>query len=89
MSNQAMKSVNIVTVKMVKESSFLYETRRINSPSAAHDLVKEHLEGMDKEYSVVACLNTKNEPTNISAVAVGSLNKAIIHPREVFKIAIL
>lgn len=34
-------------------------------------------------------MNTKNEPTNISVVSVGTLNKAIVHPREVFKTAIL
>ena len=34
-------------------------------------------------------MNTKNEPTNITVVSVGSLNKAIVHPREVFKTAIL
>ncbi|MDB8556634.1 JAB domain-containing protein [Turicibacter sanguinis] len=37
----------------------------------------------------MACLNTKNEPTNISVVSVGSLNKAIVHRRKVFKTAIL
>ena len=34
-------------------------------------------------------MNTKNEPTNITVVSVGSINKAIVHPREVFKTAIL
>ena len=38
---------------------------------------------------MIACLDTKNEPTNISVVSVGTLNKAIVHRREVFKTAIL
>lgn len=35
------------------------------------------------------CLDTKNQPTNISTVHIGSLNATIVHPREVMKTAIL
>ncbi len=88
MSNVA-KRINIVSIKMVKESSFLYQTRKISSPKDAYEMIKEQLEGLDREQFIIACLNTKNEPTNISVVSVGTLNKAIVHPREVFKTAIL
>ena len=88
MSNIA-KRINIVSIKMVKESSFLYQTRQILSPNDAYEMIKEQLEGLDREQFIIACLNTKNEPTNITVVSVGTLNKAIIHPREVFKTAIL
>ncbi|MTH44648.1 DNA repair protein RadC, partial [Turicibacter sanguinis] len=88
MSNVA-KRINIVSIKMVKESSFLYQTRQILSPNDAYEMIKEQLDGLDREQFIIACLNTKNEPTNISVVSVGSLNKAIVHPREVFKTAIL
>ena len=88
MSNVA-KRINIVSIKMVKESSFLYRTRQILSPNDAYEMIKEQLEGLDREQFIIACLNTKNEPTNISVVSVGILNKAIVHPREVFKTAIL
>ena len=88
MSNVA-KRINIVSIKMVKESSFLYQTRQILSPKDAYEMIKEQLEGLDREQFIIACLNTKNEPTNISVVSVGTLNKAIVHPREVFKTAIL
>ena len=88
MSNVA-KRINIVSIKMVKESSFLYQTRQILSPNDAYEMIKEQLEGLDREQFIIACLNTKNEPTNITVVSVGTLNKAIVHPREVFKTAIL
>ena len=88
MSNVA-KRINIVSIKMIKESSFLYQTRTISSPKDAYEMIKEQLEGLDREQFIIACLNTKNEPTNITVVSVGSLNKAIVHPREVFKTAIL
>ena len=88
MSNAA-KRINIVSIKMVKESSFQYLARQILSPNGAYQMIKEQLEGLDREQFIIACLNTKNEPTNITVVSVGTLNKAIIHPREVFKTAIL
>ncbi len=88
MSNVA-KRINIVSIKMVKESSFLYQTRTISSPKDAYEMIRDQLKDLDREQFIIACLNTKNEPTNISVVAVGSLNKAIVHPREVFKTAIL
>ena len=88
MSNVA-KRINIVSIKMVKESSFLYQTRTISSPKDAYEMIKDQLQDLDREQFIIACLNTKNEPTNISVVSVGTLNKAIVHPREVFKTAIL
>ena len=88
MSNVA-KRINIVSIKMVKESSFLYQTRTISSPNDAYEMIKYQLQDSDREQFIIACLNTKNEPINISVVSVGSLNKAIVHPREVFKTAIL
>ena len=88
MSNVA-KCINIVSIKMVKESSFLYQTRTISSPNDAYEMIQDQLKDLDREQFIIACLNTKNEPTNISVVSVGTLNKAIVHPREVFKTAIL
>ena len=38
---------------------------------------------------IVCCLDMKNQPTSISVVSIGSLNSAIVHPREVYKTAIL
>ena len=88
MSNVA-KRINIVSIKMVKESSFLYQTRTVSSPNDAYEMIREQLKDLDREQFIIACLNTKNEPTNITVVSVGSINKAIVHPREVFKTAIL
>ena len=48
MSNVA-KRINIVSIKMVKESSFLYQTRTISSPNDAHEMIKDQLENSDRE----------------------------------------
>ena len=53
------KRVNVVSLKVVKESSVLYETRNITNPYDAFRLVKSFLENSDREKFVVACLDTK------------------------------
>ena len=83
------KRVGIVSLKLVKESSVLYETRTVSNPYDADNLIKNFLIDSDREKFVVACLDTKKQPVNISVVSIGSVNSAIVHPREVFKVAML
>lgn len=82
------KRVDIVSIKMVKEGSVLYKDRKISNPSDAAKLIKIFLEDEDREKFMVCCLDTKNQINNISTISIGSLNSSIVHPREVFKVAI-
>lgn len=88
-NNTPAKRINIVSIKMVRESTMLYEIRKINSPSDAVEIGKRFLEDSDREQLLVCCLDTKNQPVSLNVVSVGSLNSSIVHPREVFKVAIL
>jgi len=83
------KRVSVVSIKMVKEASMIYQNRQIRSPEDSYLLLKDYFAELDREYFVVLCLDTKNQPTNISTAHIGSLNASIVHPREVFKTAIL
>lgn len=83
------KRVDIVSLKIVRERSFLYENRRINNPSEAYNLVQNFLKDSDREKFLVLCLDTRKQPVSIQVVSVGSLSSTIVHPREVFKIAVL
>lgn len=83
------KRVNIVSVRMVKECSLLYKDRVIRSPEDGYNLLQQFLGNVDREHFVVACLDTKNQPTTINTCHVGSLNASIVHPREVMKPGIL
>jgi len=88
-AKQPAKRVNIVSLKLVRESSVLYRERQIKSPEDAYRLLKPFLAEADREKFVVVCLDTKNQPTAINVCHVGSLNASIVHPREVMKVAIL
>ena len=83
------KRVNIVSIKMVKESSILYSGRKVTTPSDAVELAKTFLDGADREHLIVCTVDTKNQPTSISIVSIGSLNSSFAHPREIFKTAIM
>lgn len=83
------KRVDIVTIQMVKEASLRYQYRKISNPDDVRPLVFQFLGSKDREYFGVICLDTKNQPTHIMTVSIGSLNSSMVHPREVFKTAIL
>ncbi len=85
----AAKRVDIVQIKMVKESSILYATRRIQSAIEAAKLVRDFIGDLDREAMVVIALNAKYEPNYLNTISIGSLTSSIVHPREVFKAAIL
>ena len=89
MKNQPAKRINIVSIKLVKESSLLYKERNIRSPEDAYKLMKHFLEDLDREAFIVISLDVKNSPLSINICHVGSLNASIVHPREVMKSAIL
>lgn len=83
------KRVDIVSLRLVKETSLLYKDRSIRSPQDGFKLFKQFLGELDREYFVVMCLDVKNQPTAINVCHIGSLNASIVHPREVMKTAIL
>lgn len=83
------KRINLVSVKLIKEGSILYGQRRVLSSKEAFDLGKKFLVDSDREKMILLCLDSKNQPTAINTVSIGCLNSSIVHPREVFKVAIL
>jgi DNA repair protein RadC len=86
---QPAKRVNIVSLKLVRESSLLYKDRCVRSPEDGYNLLKQFLGEADREHFIVVCLDTKNQPTAINICHIGSLNARIVHPRECYKSAIL
>ncbi|QNK57434.1 RadC family protein [Paenibacillus sp. PAMC21692] len=89
-SNQPAKRVQVIGLRMVREStSILYPGRVIRSPKDAADLFRQFIGDCDRESFYILCLNTKNEPTALHQVSTGTLNASLVHPRETFKLAIL
>ena len=49
---KAAKRVNIVSVRLVKESSMLYKRRSIGSPADGYEIFKDFLEDLDRRLSL-------------------------------------
>lgn len=61
----------------------------MNNPDAAIRVMNEFLSQMDRELFCIVNLQADLTPINMNIVSVGSLNEALINPREIFKSAIL
>ena len=83
--------INFYTLKMVKEDSVLYEVPVIKSPAEVYQAAKQllALHEEPEEHFCILCLNTKNKIVGVHTISIGSLNASIVHPREVFKAAML
>ncbi len=73
---------------LVKESVQQY---LLKSPEDVCKMITDHkdLENCDREHFIVAYLNRKGALNAICTVSIGGLHSSIVHPREVFKPAIL
>ena len=60
----------------------------ILSPSDCVSFLSAEMKHLTQEHFVVLFLDTKNYIIGKKTIFIGSLNKAIVHPREVFKEAI-
>lgn len=64
------------------------ERLRPGSPNQLAELFLQKVRGYKKEVFQIVLLNTPGEVVSIEEISVGSLSKAIVHPREVFRIAV-
>jgi len=81
--------MNAFKICMVKENDIDYPDVNISFPRTVADLVAKYIGTPDREMFIVLAVNVRNKITGIHTVSVGSLDTSIVHPREVFKFAIL
>jgi len=78
-----------ISILNLKEEYTDYPTRPImSSPEKVYEILKP-LFLPDRETFYLLSLNTKNGIIAIRTISIGSLNSNVVHPREVFKAAIL
>jgi len=79
-----------VTTRLLRESGPWYASN-LKSPNDVQEMIVDHLdlENCDKEHFIAAYLNRKGGLNAVCTVSVGGLYSSLVHPREVFKPAIL
>lgn len=81
--------IPVVRTYLVQEGTVRAQDCSTKSPADAADLLARYFAGWDREGFVVLLLNVKNHVVGLSMVSMGGLSSCPIHPREVFKPAIL
>jgi len=61
----------------------------VSSPQQAATVLRPRIDDWSKEHFLAILLDARNRIVGIETVSVGSLSASIVHPREVFKPAIL
>lgn len=90
---QLEKIIEITRIKQeIKEVEETYKDilpERIKGTTDALDFAQALIGDDDREVFLVMCLNIKNEITVVHRCHIGALGASIVHPREVFKSAIM
>jgi len=61
----------------------------ITDPAALVESVSPLFEGADREIFVAVALDARNRPIGSNIVSTGTLTASLVHPREIYKFAIL
>jgi DNA repair protein RadC len=81
--------IPVYKVMLVRESGQKSAVKSVKRPQDVYEIVKNNLAGADREYFMVMMLDIKSRIIGINTVAIGVLSSCPIHPREVFKPAII
>ncbi|OAX49897.1 RadC family protein [Paenibacillus sp. AD87] len=79
--NAILKLAKMLTIPVCEQVS-------IRSPKDIFQLLEPDFKFLTKEHFICLFLNTKNKVICKEVISIGSLNAAIVHPREVFHAAI-
>ena len=87
-----MVNISFFNLRVVKETSGRYDVqKKIQTPGDVFNIAQNVIRANEyaEENLWLITLDTKNNITGIFTVSTGSLNSSVVHPREVFKRAVL
>ena len=74
--------------RRIQSQSKWFSNKKITSPQDIADIFVPLLRDEVKERFIVVCLNSANKIIKFEIISIGNLNSSIVHPREVYKVAI-
>ena len=81
--------IDIVSVRLKKEGTLYDVLPKIETSEVAAAVFSDFLSEIDREVVAMLTLNQRRKPINLSVISMGTLTESPVHPREVFKTAIL
>jgi len=85
--SQALLALPQIRIMLIREETETYRPK-IKQSADVYKLSQDMI-NLDREEFRILLLDTKHRVTGVHTVSIGSLNTAIVHPREVFKAAVL
>jgi DNA repair protein RadC len=86
MKEQSTYTIPVYKLQLVQEGQAT--VMPVTGPAELAFQLKE-IATADREHMVVIFLDTKNRPIGRQVISIGTLNASLVHPREVFKAALL
>jgi DNA repair protein RadC len=74
--------------RRIQSQSKLFSNKKISSPMDVAEIFIPLLRDELKEKFIVVCLNSANRIIKQETISIGNLNSSVVHPREIFKVAI-
>ncbi len=82
-------SLPLYTCSLVRDSSVKAESKLADCASAAAAILHQVIGDADREHFVMMALDSRRQVIGCQVVSIGTLSASLVHPREVFKPAIL
>lgn len=74
--------------RRILSQSKWFSNKKVTSPQEIADIFIPLLRDDSKERFIVVCLNSSNKIIKHETISIGNLNSSVVHPREIFKVAI-
>ena len=74
--------------RRIQYQSKWFSDKKITSPAEVAEIFIPLLRDDQKEKFIVVCLNSANKIIKYEIISIGNLNSSVVHPREIFKVAI-
>ena len=74
--------------RRILSQSKWFSNQKVTSPQEIADIFIPLLRDDSKERFIVVCLNSSNKIIKHQTISIGNLNSSVVHPREIFKVAI-
>jgi DNA repair protein RadC len=82
-------SIPAYRVALIRETGLPWERPQLRSSQDVARLFQTYLDDTDREHFLIAMVDQKNRVIGLNVVSMGSLTASVVHPREVYKPAIL
>ncbi len=87
--SRALCQVPQYRIAMIQEKRSKFRVKPVCSSGEVYRAFKGAFKDLDREHFAVITCDSKNRPIGFNIVAVGSLNAALVHQRECFKLAVI